>query len=247
MNFTVDKTSAVPYYHQIKETVKAMLASSQLKAGDMLPPEVGLSEQLGISVLVVHRAFRELVLEGLLTRKRGLGTFVAIPHPMTYLVNAMFYGTTDELAKDGIELSTRILEQKVIPASNEVREKLKLPEQARVIHIERLDLVKQLPYGIEYLYFVYELFPALATIDLNNRSTFSLIKEMYHLTPQEAIDEITAGAATAKEASLLGLRSGQPVIRKHRIAFLADGTPFMFGYGALHADHYKFIIHEHLT
>ncbi len=74
---TIDKESAVPYYHQVKEAVRALITGGKLKPGEMLPSEFGLSEQLGISRLVVHRAYRELVTEGLLIRKRAKGTFVA--------------------------------------------------------------------------------------------------------------------------------------------------------------------------
>ena len=66
MKITVNKQSAIPYYHQVKEAVKTLIASGELKPGDMLPSEFSLSEQLDISRLVVHRAFRELVTEGLL-------------------------------------------------------------------------------------------------------------------------------------------------------------------------------------
>jgi len=43
----VDKGSAVPYYHQVKEAIKAMIVTGELKSGDMLPSEFNLSDQLG--------------------------------------------------------------------------------------------------------------------------------------------------------------------------------------------------------
>jgi DNA-binding GntR family transcriptional regulator len=64
LNIIVDKQSAVPYYHQVKEAVRALIASGELKPGDMLSSEFSLSEQVGISRLVVHRAYRELSQRG---------------------------------------------------------------------------------------------------------------------------------------------------------------------------------------
>ena len=61
LHISVDKGSAIPYYHQVKEAIKAMILTGELKSGDMLPSEFNLSDQLGISRLVIHRAYRELV------------------------------------------------------------------------------------------------------------------------------------------------------------------------------------------
>jgi DNA-binding GntR family transcriptional regulator len=50
LNIIFNKQSAVPYYHQIKEAVKALITGGELKPDDMLTSEFGLSEQLVISL-----------------------------------------------------------------------------------------------------------------------------------------------------------------------------------------------------
>lgn len=47
--------------------------------GDRLPPDPEQAERLGVSVVTVRDAMRLLVSEGLVTRRRGAGTFVAEP------------------------------------------------------------------------------------------------------------------------------------------------------------------------
>src|SRR5512137_2422316 len=133
MNIQFNKQSAVPYYHQVKEAIRAMITSGELKPGDMLPSEFGLSEQLEISRLVVHRAYRELVTEGLLIRKRAKGTFIAPPTNRSYTVVGPLFSMTENLTRDGLEPSNKMLLQEVIPASQEVRNELKLPEGSRII------------------------------------------------------------------------------------------------------------------
>src|SRR5512140_1947403 len=113
LNISVDKQSAVPYYHQVKEAVKVLLASGELKPGDMLTSEFSLSEQLGISRLVVHRAYRELVTEGLLIRKRAKGTFVAPHMDHDYTVVGPLFGVTENMARYGMRPSNKILVQEV--------------------------------------------------------------------------------------------------------------------------------------
>lgn len=241
MEITVDKQSAVPYYHQVKEAVKTLIASGALKPGDMLPSEFSLSDQLGISRLVVHRAFRELVSEGLLIRKRAKGTFVSPPIKRSYTVVGPLFSMTENLAKDGLAPSNKVLSQEVIPANQEVRNELRLPEGTNVVHLYNLRLADQLPFAIEDMYFPCERFPELAKIDMNNRSVYVTLEEMYKALPQEALDLITAGSATNAEARLLGLNKGAPVMRVKRVSTDRQGLPVEYSKVVFHAERYQFV------
>lgn len=241
MNISVDKGSAVPYYHQVKEAVKALIAKGDLKPGDMLSSEFSLSEQLGISRLVVHRAYRELVSEGLLIRKRAKGTFVAPPTKRSFTVVGPLFSMTENLTKDGLEPSSKILLQEVVPASKEVMNELRLPEGARVTHLRALRMAKGLPFAIEEMYFPYERFPALAELDLNNRSVYATLETIYDAHPQEALDLLTAGSATHEDATLLGLNKGAPVMRVKRVSTDRQGLLMEYTKVVFHAERYQFV------
>ena len=100
----------------------------------MLPSEFSLSEQLGISRLVVHRAFRELVTEGLLIRKRAKGTFVSPPVKRSYPVVGPLFSMTETRDERHADPETKILMQEVIPRRPQSALELHLPEGAAVIH-----------------------------------------------------------------------------------------------------------------
>ncbi len=98
MNIIFNKQSAVPYYHQIKEAVKAMITSGELKPGDMLLSEFSLSEQLGISRLVVHLGIP--VIEG---KIRGVWAGFAHPtSPIYPITTANPREQMNEKAPDGL-------------------------------------------------------------------------------------------------------------------------------------------------
>jgi GntR family transcriptional regulator len=242
LDIRVDKGSAVPYYHQVKEAIKALIARGDLKPGDMLSSEFGLSEQLGISRLVVHRAYRELVSEGLLIRKRAKGTFVSPPAKRSSSVVGPLLSMTETLSRAGLEPSSQILVQEVIQATAEVRNELRLPDGAMVIHLRALRMAKGLPIAVEEMYFPYDRFPALAELDLNNRSIYSTLETMYAAHPQEALDLFTAGAATHEDAALLGLHKGAPVMRVRRVSTDRHGLTVEYSTAVFHADRYQFVV-----
>ncbi len=241
MNIVIDRQSAVPYYLQVKDAVKKLIASGVLKPGDMLTTELALSGQLGISRLVVHRAYRELVAEGLLLRKRAKGTFVSPPVDHSYTVVGPLFGVTEKMARYDMQANNKILVQEVIPASAEVKEELKLAKGAVVVHLYNLRLVGELPLSVEDMYLPAERFPKLAEIDMNNRSVYSTLERLYDAHPQEALDVVSAGAATREEAQLLGVNRGAPVMRVKRMSTDRQGLPVEYSKVVFHAERYQVV------
>lgn len=241
VNLSIDRLSAVPYYHQVKEAVKALIAGGELKPGDMLPSEFSLSEQLGISRLVVHRAYRELVMEGLLIRKRAVGTFVAPPAGRSSPVVGPLLSLTESVTRAGLDPQSRVLLQEVTPAAGAVSQALGLPEGAPVFHLVNLRLAGGLPLAIDEVFHPAERFPALAAMVWENRSVYAALDELYGAHPQEAVDVITAGAATREEARLLGLTHGAPVMRVQRTAADRQGRPVEYSHVVFHPERYQFV------
>jgi len=72
-----------PRYVQVRQWVERQIATGYWKSGDVLPPERELAQQLGVSPLTVSRALQGLAREGIVTRKRRVGTVVAENCPQT--------------------------------------------------------------------------------------------------------------------------------------------------------------------
>ena len=247
LRISVDKGAAVPYYHQVKEAIKAMIVTGELKSGDMLPSEFNLSDQLGISRLVIHRAYRELVSDGLLIRQRAKGTFVLPASKRTHTVDGPLFSLTESMTQDGLEPSNKILVQEVINADEKVRKGLRLPPSAKVVHVRSLRFLRDLPLAIEDIFFPYDRFPDMATMDLNNCSTYLTLGKLYDAHPQDALDLISACAATVEDAELLGLQKGAPVMHVIRLSTDLKGLPVEYSIVLFHAEHYQLAVHVHRT
>jgi len=77
MHIELDPGSPVPLYRQVVEQVRLALASGVLRPGDRLPGIRELAERAAVNPLTVVRAYNELIAEGVLEARQGLGTFVA--------------------------------------------------------------------------------------------------------------------------------------------------------------------------
>ena len=77
MQIHVTDSDGTPFYVQVVNQIKFLVASGRLAAGEQLPPVRKLAEQLLINPNTVARAYRELETEGVVTSRRGAGVFVA--------------------------------------------------------------------------------------------------------------------------------------------------------------------------
>src|SRR4029079_12316968 len=68
---------AVPIYLQIVNQVKYLVASGRLESGEELAPIRTLAAQLLINPNAVARAYGELELAGVVTKRRTAGTYVS--------------------------------------------------------------------------------------------------------------------------------------------------------------------------
>ncbi len=71
--------AAGPLYLQIADQIEGALASGDLRAGDRLPPQRALAQELGVDLTTVTRAYAEARRRNLLDAVTGRGSFVAAP------------------------------------------------------------------------------------------------------------------------------------------------------------------------
>ncbi|HJT32895.1 MAG TPA: GntR family transcriptional regulator [Pirellulales bacterium] len=77
MQLHLSTSDGVPIYLQIVNQVKYLVAAGRLKRDEELPPIRTLAEQLLINPNTVARAYRELELAGVVTKRRTTGTYVS--------------------------------------------------------------------------------------------------------------------------------------------------------------------------
>ena len=76
MIITIDYSSDLPMYEQVKACVKENILSGTLKVNDPLPSVRQLAKELNVSTITTKRAYMDLEHEGLIYTISGKGTFV---------------------------------------------------------------------------------------------------------------------------------------------------------------------------
>src|SRR5579883_440162 len=144
----LDRTTPVPLHYQVSRYLRDQIARGVYRPGELIPPETTIAAELSLSRATVRQGIATLVAEGLLTRRRGIGTVVAardIEQPLRGL-----YTLAGLAAESGRELTTRLLSVQSVPAGVAAAERLRLrPERDRVIVLERLRLLDGDPFVLE--------------------------------------------------------------------------------------------------
>lgn len=107
--------SRAPLLHvTVQESLKEYIEANQLKAGDPLPPETFLAQQLGVGRNSMREAIKALESLGILETRRGIGVFVK-EFSFKPLLDNLAYGLQDSL-RDVEELREirRVLETGLI-------------------------------------------------------------------------------------------------------------------------------------
>lgn len=75
--FSIATGSSEPIYRQLVEQARRLIAGGQLAPGDAMPSVREIAQALALNPMTVSKAYGLLELEGVLTRRRGLGMIVA--------------------------------------------------------------------------------------------------------------------------------------------------------------------------
>lgn len=76
MYITIDETDRRPFYRQVVDEIKALIAHGELQEGSSLPPVRQVAADLGVNLNTIAVAYRTLQKEGLIKVKHGSGATV---------------------------------------------------------------------------------------------------------------------------------------------------------------------------
>ena len=216
-----------PLYSQVRQHLLKELARGVWRAGDMLPAEKELAQQLGVSLGTVRKAFASLADEGVLCRKQGIGTFVQSFRMSAYTnqFHRFFYDKTNDI----VPVTVRLVRYGTVAAEEAgvAAEVLGLPPEARVSHALRVYSWMNEDVGISELWLPAERFSRMTQQNLANHegSLYSYYETELGVTIVDTHDCIKAKCLTWKQASIGRFQVGAPYLELTRVGYTYGNEP----------------------
>jgi GntR family transcriptional regulator len=212
-----------PLYAQIESVLSSEFADGTLPAGVQIPTEDQLIARFKMSRITVRRAVQNLVNRGLVEIRRGRGTFVTQPRITQGLTELT--GFVEDMQALGRRASARLIDKRIVNASEIVARQLSLMRGRKVVRLQRVRLADNLPVSFDETYLPLEIGKKIITNDLEKEPVFSLLEQKYKIPLLEAEYRLEAVAAEADVAEALEITQGSPIFRIERTSYTTGGTP----------------------
>ncbi|MBI3856914.1 MAG: GntR family transcriptional regulator [Planctomycetes bacterium] len=229
-----------PIYQQLNEALRGLVGSGEFRTGAQFLTEREVSLRFEVSRATANKALSNLVSEGILEFKKGIGTFVrggVLDYDLESLVSF-----TGKAAAAGKRPATRVLAFDTLTASSvppAVAAALRLPGGDRLYSIERLRLADGVPVILERRYVVESLCPGMWKRDFG-ASLYARWTGLFKLEIAGADQIIRAAAIRGREARLLGVPGGAAGLVVRSLGRLRDGRPLWWERTLYRGDAYEF-------
>ena len=175
----LNPNAPIPLYRQLADQIAAKIYTGEYSTGSRIPSEPKLAAAHHLGRPTIRQAIDLLVRRGLLTRRRGSGTYVCDPRQEVDLFS--LDGTGASFAKTGEPVEIRILAPVTL---HQITNQKKNPFNGKKAYtLSRLTLVKKRPVLIEELYLHAGLFEGIEAIDLKGRSLSAIADDIFYLRP----------------------------------------------------------------
>lgn len=232
------RTDGIPAYQRIQAEIRTVIEAGELRAGSLVPSERELARIHDVSLMTARHALASLEREGIVDRRRGVGTFVAAPK--IHFNKLMSY--TEQMGSRGLTPVTKVLFAKVIDNEAEATARLSLPPGSRVLKLERLRYAGGEPFALETCYLSAQQFSGLQSAPLQRESLFSTLQRDYQIELSYSDEEVDATAADPRTAELLGLPKHAPVLRIRQVIYSTKGVVILYVLGLYRSDRHNLVI-----
>ena len=206
INIKTEKNVGLPRYCEVRDKLIQDIRSQKLRASDQIPTEVELMNEFNVSRTTVRRAIQDLVDNGILVRRQGVGTFVNAPHFTRNLLGCMSF--TSDCIANGYTPRTEVLWMEHNTVSKKIAGKLHIEPDAMVYRLCRLRFINNEPVMIEFNE-VPDSFDFFSRVKKEDFQSFIRLFRKNTGSNYDKYDaEVEISYATREEAELLNIREG---------------------------------------
>ena len=196
-----------PMYVKIEKYLKELIDSGEIKQGELLPSENKLCEKFNVTRMTVRSAYNNLVKEGYITRKRGIGSIVLANRISDNISNIQSY--TKEMINKGYSVITKLISLSIVEADKTIKDKLNLELGENVWEVKRVRYAEGSPVSYMITYMPVKMFPNLKKTDCDSLYKY-LEKCGYKISTAQRVVEALISSEELME--LLELECESPIL-----------------------------------
>ncbi|WP_339234423.1 GntR family transcriptional regulator [Oceanobacillus sp. FSL W7-1281] len=232
---TLDYTNSIPLHVQLKKIIEQKIYNGDYT--EKIPSERELMDEHYVSRSTVRQSIEQLVREGILVRKPGKGTFIAVRTINDWL--GSLHSTSENIEKMGMAPGARLVASQEIDLVGRLKEVTGLD---KAHHFKRIRYANDIPMGIERHYYPVALGKKLSQFNLDEEAFYELLERELKVNTFQAEQEIRAGISTRDDSELLNIPEGTSIIIAERKITDVHGAFVEFERAYYRADMYSFKI-----
>lgn len=238
MKLAIDHKSHVPLHIQAEQLIREMIEDESYQDGKILPNEVDLAKDLAISRSTLRQAINKLVFEGLLIRKKRVGTKVNKLHVTSKSNNWLSF--SQEMKLRGIKIKNFELHVTWVYPDETIAKFFAIKTDRRVLKMERLRGSMDEPF----VYFVSYFHPRVGmTGDEDFKMPlYELLETEHAVVATLSKEEISALEAETQIAEKLRISVGSAVLMRKRFVYDQVDRPIEYNLGYYKAKSFTYTL-----
>ncbi len=234
----IDHSSPVPLYKQIEDYLRSLINSGEYDNGKLLPKEKELAKRFGVSRNTVRQGMSKLVMEGLLVRKKGVGTTVA-PQTITTQLDE-WHSFTQEMNERGVSLKNYDINVEIEKADEKISHIFNIKQDRDVIKLERLRGNDKEPF----VFFISWFHPRVGLTGEEDfsRPLYSILEEDLSIYPSRSSEKLRAISADKEIANRLNVEKDIPVLFRERKVYDVGNRIIEYNIGFYRGDKFTYSI-----
>jgi GntR family transcriptional regulator len=226
-------------YIDVASQIRSRIVAGGFAPGSRLPSMSELVDQFNVSAITIRSALGELMHEGLVEGRQGLGVFVrTIPKIHRILAGDPNSTIGDEIARAGFTPRLVEIDFSQIKATSDIASRLKITTGSNIFRHQKVTYADEEPVALHTLHMRPKLAHALRD-DLNHLFIFRLLEER-KLSISNLKCEFSAAPLSEEHARIFRLQPGQPMMRIDYTHQDEKGFPLLLGQTISRADRFVF-------
>ena len=239
----ISRSSYKPIYLQICDLIREKIDSGEMSVGSRIWSENEIMEKFDVSRNTARKAIETLVVDGIVSRIQGKGSFVRQPRVESGLQYLKSF--SEEILVKGLKPSSAIICFERTHPDFKHAKKLKITERDWVFKLERVRMANGDAISYQVTFVPENLCPDLIKYDFSETSLYDVIENDYsHVLSWQKMTVIPI-TADVKMAKILKIPLETPLLQTESVSYLAGGTPIESNINIYLSERYEFTVLSH--